>query len=220
MKKIREYRLRANLSQGQLAEKVNVKQPSVSQWERGTAYPAIDTAKKLCEVLQIPFNMIFDQYSGEGPLDIPVYSRIRGSGDPVPSTRSESSLRVSEDELRRLIPKSELEVRGLSDDPKAKIDPNWFFGYYCESDNLAPMILPHTINLIYRTDKPHSNSIHLVSIEGRDGSLVRLIQNEQGILALIKGTSDRYRYFKQQEIRNGALIIFGLVVESRKTMLN
>ena len=32
MKKIREYRMKANLSQGMLAEKLNVKQPSVSQW--------------------------------------------------------------------------------------------------------------------------------------------------------------------------------------------
>lgn len=219
MKKIREYRLRANLSQGQLAEKVNVKQPSVSQWERGTAYPAIDTAKKLCEVLQIPFNMIFDQYSEESLLDLPVYSAIRGSGDPVPCTRTDCSLRVTEDDLRRLIPKSELSALGLSSDPKAKVDPNWFFGYYCESENLAPMILPHTINLIYRTNKTHSNSVHLVSIDGRDGCLVRLIQNEQGILALIKGTSDRYRYFKPQEIRCGTLVIFGIVVESRKTMM-
>ncbi|MBP5417783.1 MAG: helix-turn-helix transcriptional regulator [Clostridiales bacterium] len=219
MKKIREYRLRANLSQGQLAEKVNVKQPSVSQWERGTAYPAIDTAKKLCEVLQIPFNMIFDHYSGEGPFDIPVYSGIRGSGEPIPCTRAESSLRISEDELRRLVPKSEISERGLSQDPQSKIDPGWFFGYYCESENLSPMILPHTINLIYRTGNLHSNSIHLVSMDGRDGTLVRLIQNEQGILAVIKGISDRYRYFRPNELKSGALVIYGIVVESRKTLL-
>ncbi|HBY33191.1 MAG TPA: hypothetical protein DEG74_05460 [Clostridiales bacterium] len=219
MKKIREYRLRANLSQGQLAEKVNVKQPSVSQWERGTAYPTIDTAKKLCEVLQIPFNMIFDQYSSEEPFDIPVYSGIRGSGEPIPCTRAECSLKLSEEELRRLIPKTETSDDGNAADAKTKVDPERFFGYYCESEHLSPMILPHTVNLIYRTGKLRSNSIHMVSMDGRDSTLVRLIQNEQGVLAILKGISERYRYFRAQELKNGTLVIYGIAVESRKTLL-
>ena len=60
MKKIKEYRIRANLSQGQLAEKLSVKQSAVSQWERGFAYPEINTAKKLSEILNIPFDQIYD----------------------------------------------------------------------------------------------------------------------------------------------------------------
>lgn len=219
MKKIKEYRLRANMSQGQLAEKLNVKQPSVSQWERGTANPGIETAKKLSEVLNIPFGLIFDQYSSDGPVDVPVYSRVQGNGSFLPCSRADCLLKVPEEELRMLLPKSEVIDRGLAANPKVRIDTDWFFGYFCESTAMAPLIQPNSLNLIYRTKKIFSNAVHLVSIDGRDASLVKLIQNERGVLVIIKGNAERYRHFRNCEIHSGTLRVYGVVVESRKMFI-
>lgn len=216
MKKIKEYRLRANLSQGQLAEKLNVKQPSVSQWERGAAYPEIDTARRISDILNMPFGLIFDHYSVDEPIDIPVYSVVRGKDVFIECTKPGCILKVTEEELRMLIPRSEASDRGLTRDQGAKIDPNWFIGYYCESENLAPAILPNTVNLIYRTGKIINNAVHLASLNGHDAVLVKLIRNERGILVIEKTPTEKYRYFRFQDMRNGSLKIYGIVVESIK----
>ena len=219
MKKIKEYRLRANLSQGQLAEKLSVKQPSVSQWERGNAYPGVETARRLSEILQIPFGLIFDHYPDEAPVDVPVYSIVRGNGDWIPCTKAGSVLRVSQEELKMVIPRSEIKELGLSDGKDARIDPDWFFGYYCESESMAPVIMPDTVNLMYRTDKVIVNAIYLVSLDGQDSLLVRLIKNDRGLIVLPGFDTVEHRFIRHNEIQSGAIRILGLLVETRKVFL-
>lgn len=51
MMRIKELRIKAELSQALLAEKMNVTQSTVSLWESGYAFPASDKLPKLAEVL-------------------------------------------------------------------------------------------------------------------------------------------------------------------------
>ena len=216
MKKIREYRMKANLSQGMLAEKLNVKQPSVSQWERGTSYPSAETAKKLSKILDMPLGLVFDEKAHEDTYDLPVYSRVRADGEWEICTKPGCSLRVTDDDLRMLIPCAELSDHGLTPERKGVVDPERFFGFYCEGGNQPSPIAPNSVNLIYRTDTPITNAIHLVCLEGKDGCLVRLIQNERGVLVVLGNVSGKCRYFQIHDLKNGSLVILGIVVENRK----
>ncbi|MFI3141911.1 MAG: helix-turn-helix transcriptional regulator [Clostridia bacterium] len=58
--KIYEFRIRQNLSQGDLAEKVDVSRQSVSKWETGTATPDLDKLIKLSGV----FGVTLDELVG------------------------------------------------------------------------------------------------------------------------------------------------------------
>ncbi len=51
MLKVREIRKSLGISQSELAQKVNVNQTAVSQWERGIVTPSLDNAKRLADVL-------------------------------------------------------------------------------------------------------------------------------------------------------------------------
>ena len=51
--KITELRVAANISQEQLAEKINVSRQSVSKWEMGQALPQIDKVLQLCELFGV-----------------------------------------------------------------------------------------------------------------------------------------------------------------------
>lgn len=46
-------RKEAGISQGQLADKLNVSRQSVSKWENGTAIPDLDRIIELAEILQV-----------------------------------------------------------------------------------------------------------------------------------------------------------------------
>ena len=51
--KITELRIAADISQEQLAEKINVSRQSVSKWEMGQALPQIDKVLQLCELFNV-----------------------------------------------------------------------------------------------------------------------------------------------------------------------
>lgn len=51
--KIYELRMKMNLSQGDLAEKLDVSRQSVSKWENNTAVPDLDKLIKICDIFEI-----------------------------------------------------------------------------------------------------------------------------------------------------------------------
>ena len=57
--RLQSLRKKANLSQEDLAEHLNISRQAVSKWELGQSTPDIDTCLKLCEVLKITPNQLF-----------------------------------------------------------------------------------------------------------------------------------------------------------------
>lgn len=53
-KKIRQYRLKVDLTQRKLAELLNIKAPAVCMWERGKSYPTISNLVLISKILKIP----------------------------------------------------------------------------------------------------------------------------------------------------------------------
>lgn len=62
-KNIYEFRISKNLSQGDLAELLDVSRQSVSKWETETAIPDLDKLVKMCEV----FGVTLDELTGRIP---------------------------------------------------------------------------------------------------------------------------------------------------------
>lgn len=60
---IKSIRLRNNISQSRLAELVFVSRQTVSNWERGTSTPSIDTLKVLSNIFSIPLPNLISQLS-------------------------------------------------------------------------------------------------------------------------------------------------------------
>ena len=52
-KNIKKFREQKNISQVELAEKLNVTRQAVSNWERGMTQPDIDTLHKIADILEI-----------------------------------------------------------------------------------------------------------------------------------------------------------------------
>ena len=67
--RIREMRIKAGLSQKELAEKMNVAQPSVHSWETNTKEPAAGRLPALAAALGCSIDELFrepEQTAGEG----------------------------------------------------------------------------------------------------------------------------------------------------------
>ncbi len=60
-KKIRLGRVEFDLTQTQLAEKINAKQKSISRYETGASLPSIKTLVKIAKVLKKPTGYFLDE---------------------------------------------------------------------------------------------------------------------------------------------------------------
>ncbi len=67
--KITELRVAANISQEQLAEKINVSRQSVSKWEMGQALPQIDKVLQLCELFGVSTDELLHDKIALHPAD-------------------------------------------------------------------------------------------------------------------------------------------------------
>jgi transcriptional regulator with XRE-family HTH domain len=62
---ISKKRKELNMTQRELADKINVTDKAISRWEKGVSIPDIYSLKKLSVVLDIKFNQLFDEISVE-----------------------------------------------------------------------------------------------------------------------------------------------------------
>ena len=60
-KKIKLARVEIDLTQTQLAQKINTKQKNISRYETGASMPSIETLIKITKVLKKPIGYFFDE---------------------------------------------------------------------------------------------------------------------------------------------------------------
>lgn len=65
MKGLAEARKKANIRQTELAEKMNVKQSTISMWESGATSPSADKLPKLAGILGCTIDALFGSATGE-----------------------------------------------------------------------------------------------------------------------------------------------------------
>lgn len=62
MKRIKQARKDAGLTQEKLAEKMYCKRETIAQWERGQYTPSIDALVRLCDILQCDLGYMLGEY--------------------------------------------------------------------------------------------------------------------------------------------------------------
>ena len=216
MSYIREYRMSANLNQAQLAEKLNVSQPCISRWEHGSAYPEAETAKRMSEILNMPFELIYDNKKDPDPHPIPIYDIIPADGPRRKCTKPGSLLLLSEREMVMLTPRVKVSEE---EETPSRPEVSRFYGFYCSTPSMIPTIMPESINVIYETQNIYSNAIHLICIEGENAIFARLVRNDGNIVAIIESSTATCRHFRSSDLKDGTLQILGVVVQSRNQFL-
>lgn len=62
-KNLKIYRLKKNLSQNDLADKLGITAPAVTKWEKGKGLPGLPTLYDLCKLLEIDINDLLGKYA-------------------------------------------------------------------------------------------------------------------------------------------------------------
>lgn len=104
------YRERLGLSATQLANLVDVNYMQISRYEKGQAFPSLETAVRLAQALQVSLDELATGTGPPQPLafkNTPLFDRMRQL-DRLPPDRQELALRV----LDTVIAGHELETLG------------------------------------------------------------------------------------------------------------
>ncbi|MBC2005522.1 helix-turn-helix transcriptional regulator [Listeria booriae] len=102
--RLSNLRVDADLSQEQLSEQLNIKQPSYSQYETQRSEPSLMTLSKLCEI----FNVSSDYLLGHTNIKTPVNDLLKGETTPEFVTIFNQ---LSEDDIRKAVDYMQLLVR-------------------------------------------------------------------------------------------------------------
>ena len=108
--RITELRKKANLTQSELGEKLNVTPQAVSKWENGLSEPDVETFKKMCELFNVSL-----EYLINGKEDAPIFSEPENSDEPIYEPLE------FDDE-----PKKPLIIVGYCNKCKAPVGPNGY----------------------------------------------------------------------------------------------
>lgn len=90
--RIKESREGKRFSQGELARRLGVSQPTISDWENGKTEPTVDNMRTLAVELEVCFEWMA---TGRGPRDYPP-----GVQEPRPEYRTQPELPADEQNLQ------------------------------------------------------------------------------------------------------------------------
>jgi len=60
---LKRYRKKSTITQTELANKLNVSVPAVSQWEKGVAFPEFPKIYDICKILDVSIDDLLGRYA-------------------------------------------------------------------------------------------------------------------------------------------------------------
>ena len=217
---IKEYRLRANLSQSKLACIIGVTQSCISRWENRHAYPLVETAKNLSKTLHIPFELIYEKKIPTTQFSIPVYESVGTDGTGRNLCKSAPSIILTEEYIRFMTPsRGKSKASSVSGEKPGKgsgrkDDSVLFFGFCSRAGSTSSKQM-EPVHILYRTNSILSDGIYLVSINCEDCILARISNFKDG-LVVSEVAKTQLKLYRHAAIRDGVFRIHGVLVEKRE----
>lgn len=189
------FRMRANLSQSELAEKLGVAASTISMYEVGKREPDFETEERIADFFNTDLNTLRgrDNESKSGII-INVLGRV-AAGVPIEALENIIDTEEITEELART---------------------GKFFGLRIQGDSMEPDIHNGDIVIVRQQDDAESDEIVIALVNGNDGVCKRLKKYESSIALVSINANYEPMYFSQNEIVNKPVRIIGKVVELRR----
>lgn len=191
-KRLKIYRKRANLSQNQVAEYLGYKSfTTIQKWEDGTSQPAIDILDRLCDLYQVPFEVLVN---GAPPIvNIPILGVVRG-GAPIYASQ---------------------ELLGSHDENMALIDHSDYFYLKVTGDSMKDARICDGDEILVKSQNTIENGQIGVVLIGEEASVKRVYQDQNGLRLVPENSDYQETVYSIDEIENTPILILGRVIANR-----
>lgn len=203
--RIKELRRNRNMSQQDLADRLDVNKVTVSQYERGVRRPNIDVVSALCDIFNVSTDYLLGEddvtlrfVNGEGlkKLDtikrIPVLGRV-AAGIPIEAIEDV------------------IDWEDITEDA-----PGEYFGLRIKGDSMSPRIMEGDTVIVHAQSDAESGDVVIVQINGDTATCKRLMKHGTGISLISFNPAYAPMTYTNDEIQALPVSIIGKVVENRQ----
>lgn len=196
---LKYFRMRENLSQSELAEKLGVSASTISMYEVGKREPDFETEERIADFFNTDLNTLRGrdtenhcQNSIKG-VKINVLGRV-AAGLPIEAVENIiDTEEISEDMART----------------------GEYFGLQIHGDSMEPRMYEGDVVIVRQQDDAESGDIVIAMINGHDATCKRLTKYAGGITLSSLNTKYEPMMFSNDDIINKPVKIIGKVVELR-----
>lgn len=189
-----------NMTQTELAERLNVSTATTSNWCNGIKQPRMDKVDKMCKLFDCSrSDLIEDKGSLRGKKEttgiiIPVLGRV-AAGLPIEAVENIIDTEEISEEMAKT---------------------GEFFGLQIHGDSMEPRMYEGDVVIVRKQEDAESGDIVIALVNGHDATCKRLTKYAGGI-SLVSLNSAKYEpiMFSNEDIETKPVKILGKVVELR-----
>lgn len=199
--RLRELRKNANLSQQDLAKKLNTTQANVSSWEKNKWQPDLIALIEMAKIFNCSVDYLLENADenkeGTKKNRIPVLGRIP-AGIPI---------EMIEDILDYEDINPDL-LRGGKE----------YFALKVKGDSMSPKFLEGDILIVRKQDDCENGDFAIVAVNGNDATFKKVIKKESCIILQPLNPNFEPVIYDNEQIATLPVRILGVVVEIRRTI--
>lgn len=200
MSRIKQLRKQKQISQGKLAQILNVHQTAVSQWEQNRTTPD----SQLLPVIADFFNVSVDYL-------------MERTDDPTPSSNKDSikvpvlgyvAAGIPIEAIEEILDYEELDTKDFN--------PSYeYFGLRIKGDSMTPRIQDGDVVIVRRQPDIESGEIAIVCINGDEATCKQIKKQPEGITLIPFNPAYDVKFYSNKEIEELPITIVGRVMELR-----
>ena len=195
MNRIRPLRIAAGLKQSDLANRLNVKPNTISNWETEKSYPDLDSLRKM----SIIFEVSVDYILGGNSVGKSAGIRIPVLGDVAAGIPIEAITDVVDYE----------EIDG------ALAATGEFFGLRIKGDSMEPRIQDGDVVIVRKQDDAETGDTVVVLVNGDSATVKKIKYGPDGISLIPTNPVHDVQFYSRADVERLPVRVIGKVVELR-----
>ncbi|MDY2968356.1 MAG: XRE family transcriptional regulator [Butyricicoccus pullicaecorum] len=196
--RIRALRINAGMTQVELANKLNISNSTLSQYESGARTPSDDMKLKIAALFQVSTDYLLSGTTNTvntktKGVQIPVLGEVR-AGYPMEAVENIIDYEEIDEETAR---------RGE------------FFALRIKGDSMEPKFSEGDVVIVRKQETADSGDIVVALVNGDSATIKKLKRHQNGITLVPSNSAYEPMYYSNEEIMDLPVTILGKVVELR-----
>lgn len=204
MKNIRTLRKKHGLTQAELAQKLNVHQTAVSQWEKGRTAPDIEQIKELSNIFEVPLECIADVQTVQSSENKSTIHKKSGMKIPVLGNVAAG------------IPLEAItDIENYEEISESMAAGGEYVALRIHGDSMEPRMQEGDVVIVRVQETIESGETAIVIVNNDEATCKRVKITLDGIILISNNPDYEPMFYSMKQIEELPVRIFGKVVELR-----